>query len=115
MVVLRLLAAHTTLHHFENASYPKKTITLLEMLTTEVQRSIVAEQEPERYVLALALEIQRRMLNAHARLASAVLFSGSGGKTNASSIDGGGAAKINVGSELWQQRWCPHTNASSPM
>ena len=115
MVVLRLLAAHTTLHRFGNASYPEKIISLLDLLSTEVQRSAVAEQEPERYVLAWALEIQRRMLNAHARLASAMLLSGSGSKTNTSSVDDGVSATINMGAELLVQRWCPHTNASSPM
>ena len=66
-----------------------------------------------RYVLAWALEIQRRMLNAQARLAAEVLAGTSNGGRRNGSADG--PAVISVGSELWQQRWCPHTNASSPM
>ena len=70
--------------------------TVLSALSEVLRRCTVASQEPERYVLAWALEVQRRVVNAQAR-----------------AIFGRGAVEMSA--ELWQQRWCPHTNASWPL
>ncbi len=58
------------------------------------------------------------MLNAQARLAATELVPSSSILNDSGSGDraaGATAMLLDVGPELWQMRWCPHTNTSSPM
>jgi hypothetical protein len=85
----------------------------LSALAALLRRCTLASEEPERYVQAMMIETQRRMTNAQARLGAQALLSVS--PTPAAAATKLALAMAPPGPELWLQRWCPHTNASSPM
>ena len=89
--VLRLMSSTPLANYgsisLDDYTYPKNgsVSTVLSALAEVLRRCTVASQEPERYVLGWALEVQRRVANAQAR----AVF---------------GHSAVEMSHELWQQR-----------